>query len=201
MASSSVPPENERKLATAELKEFVKNTANKWDVKGKKKSRKETWALLERVYRKVRVWRKSGEITHVVNKLRGRPGVVISKKSSDYLTVLRCIYRDGDQKKRMSSWANALEYADHEQIRPKDLELFLFRSGGIDGARRKMAAIRGEAKVKKKAEAAKTAKIKKKAKLSQKGEATKATNVAKKDTIRKKAKAKKGKRPSASAPL
>lgn len=201
MASSSVPPENERKLATVELIEFVKKTAKKWDVEGKKQSREETWALLERVYRKVRVWRKSGEITHVVNKLRGRPGVVISKKSSDYLTVLRCIYRDGDQKKRMSSWANALEYADHEQIRPKDLELFLFRSGGIDGARRKMAAIRGEAKVEKKAEAAKTAKIKKKAKLSQKGEVTKATNVAKKDTIRKKAKAKKGKRPSASAPL
>jgi hypothetical protein len=201
MKAVRLPPENSQLEAKAELKKFVTAMPKKWDLDNKEQGVKETWALLKHVYKKVRSWQRSGKIEDVVQKAKKRKKVKISDKSSAYLAIFRCAYRNDKQKKRMSAWASALEYAESENIKPRDFESFLLNSGGIDGARREMAKIRKKVKGEKKADAAKTAKIKKKTKLSDEDGAPMVGQATKVAAGRRqaKSKAKKGKRPSTSA--
>jgi hypothetical protein len=110
-------------------------------------TRAEKWFLLTSTYASIERWRKSGLLDHILEYSREKGNT--SKTSSNFLVVLGYIFRNPKNKKLMSAWASALEYAKHERIKSDDFLRFLIDTGGINSAGRKMAEVRKMAKAKK----------------------------------------------------
>lgn len=146
MMKRDSPPKARMKSVEVELNQFHEATTKRWDVVGKKQNREATRALLVEIYRKVQEWRDAKKIKLVMRIIRGDKDEAykLSKGSSEYLSVLRCLYQNKENQKRMSDWASALEYAEYRNIEPSGLEFFIYKERGIDTMRRNMAAVRAK---------------------------------------------------------
>jgi hypothetical protein len=110
-------------------------------------TRAEKWIFLKDTYASIERWRKSGQLESILEYSKKQ--VTTSKKSSDFLVVLRYIFRNSKNKKLMSAWASVLEYANHEEIESDDFLRFLIDEGGINSTGGKMTEVREKAKAKK----------------------------------------------------
>jgi len=104
--------------------------------------RADEYALLKCAYLAVRCWRQDGVAEEIERELRAKSQVAISRRSSLFLVLLRSALPRPDPKTG-SKWAAALEFADRNDVRAKRLPAFLRNNGGIEGAARGRAKLRG----------------------------------------------------------
>lgn len=90
-------------------------------------------------YRAIKRWRSKSMMSAVRGALLAERGE-LDRRSSDYLIVLRTALGHADLK-QCSKWAAALDMADYERVRPRDLVRYLEEMGGIEGAAARRAAI------------------------------------------------------------
>ena len=100
-----------------------------------------TWRASS-VYAAARRWQEDDTSEEIGFELRMEAQVAISRSSSFFLLLLRSALPRLDPK-RASKWGAALAFADHRGVSSKRLVSFLRNNGGIEGAARQWAGLRG----------------------------------------------------------
>ena len=104
--------------------------------------RADEYELLRCVYAAVRRWQEGGMAEEIERELRTEAQVAVSRSSSLFLLLLRSALPRLDPK-RASKWGAALAFADHRGVSSKRLAPLLRNNGGIEGAARQWAGLRG----------------------------------------------------------
>jgi hypothetical protein len=104
--------------------------------------RADEYELLRYVYAVVRRWRDDGIVDEIERELRAQAEVAVSRSSTLFLLPLRSALPRLDPK-RASKWGVALAFADDRGVSSKRLALLLRNNGGIEGAARQWAGLRG----------------------------------------------------------
>ena len=104
--------------------------------------RADEYELLRCVYAAVRCWQEDGIAEEIERELRTEAQVAVSRSSSLFLLLLRSALPRLDPK-RASKWGAALAFADHRGVSSKRLAPLLRNNGGIEGAARQWAGLRG----------------------------------------------------------
>ena len=104
--------------------------------------RADEYELLRCAYAAVRCWQEDGVAEEIERELRAEAQVAVSRSSSLFLLLLRSALPRLDPK-RASKWGAALAFADHRGVSSKRLAPLLRNNGGIEGAARQWAGLRG----------------------------------------------------------
>ncbi len=104
--------------------------------------RADEYELLRGAYAAVRCWQEGGVAEEIERELRTEAQVAVSRSSSLFLLLLRSALPRLDPK-RASKWGAALAFADHRGVSSKRLAPLLRNNGGIEGAARQWAGLRG----------------------------------------------------------
>ncbi len=104
--------------------------------------REDQYALLKRAYLALHRWKEDQVSDDAERELRHESELAIAPRSSSPLVLIRSALPKLD-KKAASKWAAALEMAEQDAIAPKHFLAFLRDIGGIEGAHRRRARLRG----------------------------------------------------------
>ena len=103
--------------------------------------RADEYELLRCAYAAVRCWQEGGVAEEIERELRTEAQVAVSRSSSLFLLLRSALPRLDP--KRASKWGAALAFADHRGVSSKRLAPLLRNNGGIEGAARQWAGLRG----------------------------------------------------------
>jgi len=100
-------------------------------------------AILKRAYSALHRWKQDGLSEDAERELRRATELAIARRSSLPLVLIRSAFSKVGEK-AASKWAAALEMAEQDAIAPKHFLAFLREIGGIEGAHRRRARLRGK---------------------------------------------------------